>query len=49
MIDMAYQNGSTIEQSIEYMNTKYDYYVIRNMHQLFLQITNEGAKDSREA
>lgn len=48
MIDMAYQNG-TIEQSLEYMNSKYDYYVIRNMHQLFLQITNEGAKDSSEA
>ena len=48
MIDMAYQNG-TIEQSIEFMNAKYDYYVIRNMHQLFLQITNEGAKDSSEA
>ena len=48
MIDMAYQNG-TIEESLEYMNSKYDYYVIRNMHQLFLQITNEGAKDSSEA
>jgi len=48
MIDLAYQNG-TIEQSIEFMNGKYDYYVIRNMHQLFLQITNEGAKDSSEA
>lgn len=48
MIDMAYQNG-TIEQSLEYMNSKYDYYVIRNMHQLFLQITNEGAKDSSDA
>ena len=48
MIDLAYQNG-TIEQSIDFMNAKYDYYVIRNMHQLFLQITNEGAKDSSEA
>lgn len=47
MIDMAYQNG-TIDASLEFMNAKYDYYVIRNMHQLFLQITNEGAKDSRE-
>ena len=37
MIDMAYENG-TIEQSIEYLNNKYDYYVIKNMHQLFLQI-----------
>ena len=45
MIDMAYQNG-TIDQSLEYMNHKYDYYIVRNMHQLFLQITNEGSKDS---
>ena len=48
MIDMAYENG-TIEQSIEYMNNKYDYYIIRNMHQLFLQITNEGSKNSGPA
>lgn len=48
MIDMAYQNG-TIEQSIEYMNNKYDYYIVKNMHQLFLQITNEGSRDSGEA
>lgn len=48
MIDMAYTNG-TIEQSIEFMNAKYDFYIIRNMHQLFLQITNEGAKDSSDA
>ena len=25
---------------------KYDYYMVRNMHQLFLQITNEGSKDA---
>ena len=48
MIDMAYDNG-TINQSIEYMNSKYDYYMIRNMHQLFLQITNEGSKDASES
>ena len=48
MIDMAYANG-TINQSLEYMNNKYDYYIVRNMHQLFLQITNEGSKDSGEA
>jgi len=48
MIDMAYENG-TINQSLEYMNEKYDYYMVRNMHQLFLQITNEGSKDSRES
>ncbi len=48
MIDMAYENG-TIEQSIEYLNNKYDYYVIKNMHQLFLQITNEGSRDSGQS
>ena len=45
MIDLSYQNG-TIEESINYMNNKYDYFIIRNMHQLFLQITNEGSKDA---
>lgn len=48
MIDLAYENG-TIEQSIEYMNEKYDYFIVRNMHQLFLQITNEGSKNSGDA
>lgn len=48
MIDMAYENG-TVEQSIEYMNSKYDYYIVKNMHQLFLQITNEGSKDSSDS
>ena len=47
MIDLAYQNG-TINQSLDYMNGKYDFYIIRNMHQLFLQITNEGSKNSSE-
>ncbi|HHT38780.1 MAG TPA: hypothetical protein GXZ95_05190 [Mollicutes bacterium] len=45
MIDLAYQNGS-IDESIEYMNEKYDYYMVRNMHQLFLQITKEGSKNA---
>lgn len=45
MLDMAYQNG-TIEQSINYMNEKYEYYIVKNMHQLFLQINNEGSKDA---
>ena len=45
MIDLAYQNG-TINESLEYMNNKYDYHIIRNMHQLFLQITNEGSKNA---
>ena len=48
MISMAYENG-TIDQSLEYMNEKYDFYIVKNMHQLFLQITNEGSKDSGEA
>ncbi len=48
MIDLAYENG-TVEQSITYMNSKYDFYIVRNMHQLFLQITNEGSKDSGES
>ena len=45
MIDMAYKNG-TINESIDFMNDKYDYYIVRNMHQLFFQITNEGARDA---
>ncbi len=48
MIDMAYENG-TINASLAYMESKYDYFIVRNMHQLFLQITNEGAKDSTES
>lgn len=45
MIDMAYHNGD-VGESIDYMNNKYDYYMVRNMHQLFLQITREGARDT---
>lgn len=45
MIDLAYANG-TIEQSIAYMNSHYDYYIVKNMHQLFYQITTEGARDA---
>ncbi len=48
MIDMAYRNGTIIE-SIDFMNEKYDFYIVRNMHQLFLQITNEGARDASES
>ncbi len=48
MIDMAYANG-TIDESIKFMNDKYPYYMVKNMHQLFLQITNEGAKDSGDS
>ena len=45
MIEMSYQNG-TIDESIDYFNSKYPFYMVRNMHQLFLQITKEGARDS---
>lgn len=48
MIDLAYENG-TIDASLDYMNSKYDYFIVRNMHQLFLQITNEGSKNSSDA
>ena len=47
MIDMAYDNG-TIDESIKFFNNKYDYNIVRNMHQLFYQITNEGARDAGE-
>ena len=48
MINMSYENG-TIDEAIRFMNEKYDYYVIKNMHQLFIQITKEGSKDSGSA
>ena len=48
MIQMAYDNG-TIDQSIEFFDNAYPYYMVKNMHQLFLQITKEGARDSGEA
>ena len=48
MIELSYQNG-TIDESIQYFNEKYPYYMVKNMHQLFLQITKEGAIDSGEA
>ena len=47
MIEMAYDNG-TIDESIKFFNNKYDYNIVRNMHQLFYQITNEGARDAGE-
>ena len=48
MFSLAYQNGS-IDESVEFMSAKYPYYIVKNMHQLFLQITKEGAKDSGES
>ena len=44
MIDMAYTNGS-IDESLDYMSKLYPYYIVKNMHQLFLQITKEGARN----
>ncbi len=48
MIDLSYKNG-TIDESIEYFNQKYPFYMVKNMHQLFLQITKEGARDAGES
>ena len=48
MISMAYENGS-IDESVNYMSNKYPYYIVKNMHQLFLQITKEGSRDSGES
>ena len=48
IIDMAYEDGS-IDNAINYMDNKYPYYIVKNMHQLFLQITKEGAQDTGES
>ena len=48
MINMAYANGS-IDESLTFMSEKYPYYIVKNMHQLFLQITNEGATGAGES
>lgn len=48
MIDMAYENG-TIDEAINYMSAKYPYYIVKNMHNLFLQITKEGAQNSADS
>ncbi len=48
MIDMAYEQGS-IDEAINFMNEKYPFYIVKNMHQLFLQITKEGARDTGES
>ncbi len=48
MIELAYKNG-TIDESIEFFNNKYPFYMVKNMHQLFLQITKEGARDAGES
>lgn len=47
MIDMAYEQGS-IDEAIRIMNEKYPYHIVKNMHQLFLQITKEGALQNND-
>ena len=47
MIALSYEKGE-VNDSIAYMNTKYPFYMVKNMHQLFLQVTKEGAKDTEE-
>ena len=47
MIELAYKNGD-INESLDFMNEKYEYHMTKNMHQLFLQITREGARESNE-
>ncbi len=48
MINLSYENG-TIDDSVKYFNDKYPFYMVKNMNQLFLQITKEGARDSGQA
>ena len=45
MIDLAYDNG-TIDESLKFFNQKYPFHIVKNMHQLFYQITNEGSRDA---
>ena len=47
MIALSYEKGD-VSESIKYMNSKYPYYMVKNMHQLFLQVTKEGAKNTEE-
>ena len=48
MIELAYKNGA-IDESLDYMSKIYPYYIVKNMHQLFLQITKEGARNSADS
>ncbi|MDO4995559.1 MAG: hypothetical protein Q4E69_00060 [Bacilli bacterium] len=48
MIDLAYKNG-TIDESLTYMSQLYPFYIVKNMHQLFLQITKEGARNTADS
>ena len=47
MIALSYEKGDVYD-SITYMNAKYPFFMVKNMHQLFLQVTKEGAKDTGE-
>ena len=47
MIALSYEKGE-VGDSINYMNAKYPFFMVKNMHQLFLQVTKEGAKDTQE-
>ena len=47
MIALSYEKGD-VNDSIVYMNSKYPFFMVKNMHQLFLQVTKEGAKDTQE-
>ena len=48
MISMSYDNG-TIDEALDYMSKLYPFYIVKNMHQLFLQITKEGAQNSQDS
>ena len=48
MINMSYDNG-TIDEALDYMSKLYPFYIVKNMHQLFLQITKEGAQNSADS
>ena len=48
VIELAYKNGS-IDEAVEFFNHLYPYYIVKNMHQLFLQITKEGAQNSNDS
>ena len=48
MIDLSYDNG-TIDEALDYMTKLYPYYIVKNLHQLFLQITKEGARNSADS
>lgn len=47
MIALSYEKGD-VNDSIAFMNSKYPFFMVKNMHQLFLQVTKEGAKDTQE-